>query len=309
VSSRPQRARAFAPASVGNVAVGFDILGHAFAGLGDTVEVTRIEEPVVRVDTITGVVVDLPRDPERNTAARAVAAFRAAHELRHGFALSIHKGIPLGSGLGGSAASAVAALIAANVVAGRPCKREQLYPYALDGEAAASGARHGDNVGPQLLGGLVLATADRLVPIPVPPGLTCLVVHPDLVLETRRARACLHDPFPLASIVQQSAHLALFLTGCHRGEIGLLRAAMKDVLIEPRRASLIPGFAAVKAAAESHGAIGVSISGAGPSMFAWFEHEAAARAAAPHLQAGFAEDGLLADVWFSPVNAPGAKLL
>lgn len=303
-----QSATAFAPASVGNVGVGFDILGHALVGAGDRVTARRIEERTVRVDEITGAVVDLPRDAARNTAARAVAAWRHARGLTFGVALSIEKGIPLGSGMGGSAASATAALVAANALLDQPEPLEALYPFALEGEAAASGGRHGDNVGPQLLGGLVLATADRLLKLPVPTGLVCALVHPDYVLETRRARDALRGAYAIGDFVPQSANLALLLAGCFRNDLTLVRAGLADVLVEPRRAALIPGFLAVKQAAMDNGALGASISGAGPSVFAWFADGAAAQRASSDMRRAFAASGLPSDALVGPVDAPGARV-
>ncbi|MGE4069672.1 MAG: homoserine kinase [Lysobacterales bacterium] len=306
---RYRTATAFAPASVGNVGVGFDLLGHALEGIGDRVTATRIAEPVVRVREITGVVTDLPFDPENNTAARAVAAWRAALDLDFGIELDIDKGIPLGSGLGGSAASATAALTAANALLAEPLTPSQLYPYALEGERAASGSLHGDNVGPQLLGGLVLATPDRLVPIPVPPGLIAVLVHPHFVLETRKAREALRGVFALSEFVAQSEGLALVLAGCYTSSFELIRRGLRDVLIEPRRSSLIPGFAAVKQAALDAGALGASISGAGPSVFAWFEQREAAAAAGEAMAAAFAEAGLASDIIISAVANSGASVI
>lgn len=306
----PREAVAFAPASVGNAAVGFDVLGHAIGGVGDRVRARRIDAPEVRIHDIRGVVTDLPRDPERNTAARAVAAWREAHGVDFGVELEIDKGIALGSGMGGSAASATAALVAANALLDRPLPRGALYPHALAGESAASGGIHGDNVGPQLIGGLVLATRDRLVPIPVPPGLTAALVHPPLVLETRRARAALAEPYPIGDIVRQTERLSLVLAGCFKGDFELIAAGLEDVLVEPRRAPLIPGFAAVKAAALAAGALGASISGAGPSMFAWCRDAEGAAQAADAMRAAFAEAlgcGLDAvDRHVAPVGSPGA---
>ncbi len=307
--SRIERAIGFAPASVGNVGVGFDLLGHAIAGLGDTVVAERREQPGVVIAGIEGVVVDLPLDPERNTAGRAVGALLAAHAPALGLSLHIRKGIPLGSGLGGSAASATAALIAANALLDQPLPVEGLYPHALAGEAAASGSLHGDNVGPQLLGGLVLATLERLIPVPVPDSLWAAVVHPDHVVETRSARATLAEPFAIQTIVAQTSHLAEFLIGCQTGDLGLIRAGLKDVLVEPRRAGLIPGFARVQQAALDNGALGSSISGAGPSVFGWFEGREAAASAGAAMVAAFAEAGLPSRAWISPVAAPGARLL
>jgi homoserine kinase len=240
---RLQSAAAAAYASVGNVGVGFDILGHSLAGACDRAEVRRIDTPTVLISSIQGCVEVLPTDAAQNTAGAALLALRKALGLQHGFELSLHKGIALGSGMGGSAASCVAALVAANALLERPLPRESLYGFALEGEAVASGGRHGDNVGPMLLGGLVLATRDRLVRVPVPPTWHCALVHPHVVLETRKARAALAGDYALGEFVAQSANLALVLAGCWRGEAELVREGLKDVLVEPRRAPLVPNFA------------------------------------------------------------------
>jgi len=302
-------ARAFAPACVGNVGVGFDILGHSMAGAGDRADVRRIDEPCVRIAAIDGVFVDLPREPERNTAGAALMALRAALDLPFGFELTLHKGIALGSGMAGSAASCVAALVAANALLDAPLPREALYGFAMDGEAVASGGRHGDNVGPQLLGGLVLATRDRLLRIPVPAAWHCALVHPHFVLETRQARAALAGDYALGEFVAQSANLALLLAGCYRGEAALVRAGLNDLLVEPRRAPLVPNFARVKQAALDYHALGASISGGGPSVFGWYEYAADAQAAAVAMRTAFAEVGLDSDTFAAPIDGPAAHLL
>jgi len=305
----PRETRAFAPASVANVAVGFDLLGYAVEGVGDTVTVRRIDAPLVRIAAIRGTTVALPLEAARNTAGAALIALREALALPFGFELEIDKGIPLSSGMGGSAASCVAALVAANALLDAPLSREQLYLYSLEGEAVASGSRHGDNLGPMFLGGLVLSTLQRMVPVPVPAAWHSLLVHPDAVLETRRAREALAGEYRLGEFVAQSSNLALVLAGCHAGDEALVRAGLRDVLIEPRRAPLIVGFDAAKEAALAAGAMGASISGAGPSVFAWFPTRAAAEAAAPAVQAAFAAAGFDSQSWVSPLNSPGAKLL
>ena len=302
-------ASAFAPASVGNVGVGFDILGHVIAGAGDTVTVRRIDVLEVHIAAIRGTTVDLPLDAPSNTAGAALIALREALQLPFGFKVEIDKGIPLGSGMGGSAASCVAALVAANELLDEPLSREALYPYALVGEAVASGGRHGDNLGPMLLGGLVLATAEHLVKVPVPEAWHSVLVHPDAILETRRAREALKGDYTLSEFVAQSANLALVLAGCHAGDAQLVRAGLKDVLVEPRRSPLIVGFDAAKQAALQAGALGASISGAGPSVFGWFESRAQAEAAAPAIQAAFAAAGFDSQAWVSPLNSPAAKVL
>lgn len=306
---RLQSATAIAHASVGNVGVGFDILGHCVAGAADCAEVRRIDSPAVRIASIHGCVDVLPMDAAQNTAGMALLALRKALGLQHGFEITLHKGIALGSGMGGSAASCVAALVAANALLERPLSRESLYGFALEGEAVASGGRHGDNVGPMLIGGLVLATRDRLLRIPVPPTWHCALVHPHVVLETRKARAALAGDYALSEFVAQSANLALVLAGCWRGEAELVREGLKDVLVEPRRAPLVPNFARVKQAAMDHKALGASISGGGPSVFGWFEHRAEAELAAEAMRSAFAEAGLDSDAIVAPVDGPAASLI
>jgi len=308
-AARQPVACAFAPASVGNVGVGFDLLGHSVAGAGDRAQVRRIDEPVVRIAAIRGCVTELPTEPRANTAGTALLSLRAALDLPCGFELVLHKGIALGSGMGGSAASCVAALVAANALLDQPLSREALYAFALDGEAVASGSRHGDNLGSMLLGGLVLATHERLLRIDVPDAWHCALVHPHVVLETRRARAALAGNYALGEFVAQSTHLALVLAGCYRGDAALVREGLKDVLVEPRRAPLIPHFAQVKQAALDHHALGASISGAGPSVFGWYDNRRDAEAASVAMQAAFADAGLDSDAWVSPVNGPAAALI
>jgi len=308
-SQRALSAQAMAYASVGNVGVGFDILGHSVAGAGDRAVVRRIDEPTVRIVAVHGLVTDLPLDPARNTAGAALLSLRRALGLRHGFEVELHKGIALGSGMGGSAASCVAALVAANALLERSLPREALYGFALDGEVVASGSRHGDNLGPMLLGGLVLSTRERLLRLPVPDAWHCALVHPHVVLETRESRAVLAGGFALSDVVAQHANLALVLIGSQRGDAALVREGLKDVLVEPRRAPLVPGFARVKQAALDHHALGASISGAGPSMFGWYENREDAEGAAEAMVAAFAEEGIASDRLVSPVNGPAAALL
>jgi homoserine kinase len=305
-------ARAFSPAGIGNIGVGFDLLGHTVQGPGDVATVRRIDAPTVRVDAVRGDVrgaEGIPLDAGSNTAGRALLALREALRIDHGFAIELDKGIPLGSGLGGSAASCVAALVAANALLERPLSREALYPFAIEGEWASTHSRQGDNVGPMLVGGVALATPTRLLRLDVPEWLHCVAVQPDQVLETREARSVLAEPYPLSQVVAHSTHLALFLTGLARADAALIGEGLRDVLIEPRRAPLIPGFTAVKQAAMAHGALGASISGGGPACFAWFASREEAEAAAAAMVGGFKAAGCAAIAYVSPVAGPRAELL
>ncbi len=301
----PDEAVAFAPASVGNVAVGFDVLGHSVQSVGDTVRARRIAERAIRIAAINGVVKGLPLEAGRNTAGVAVAA------LDHGFELTIEKGIPLGSGLGGSAASAVAAVVAVNALLAKPLEKLALLKCAMKGEQVASGALHVDNVAPSLYGGLVLTVGiddPNVKQIPVPDDVRCVLVHPHIELPTRKSRQVLKTRVALSDVIWQQANLAGFLTGCFTGDLNLIRVSLEDVVIEPQRRLLIPGFQSVKAAAVAHGALGCSISGAGPTVFAWSE-SARADEIAGAMSAAFELHGLATDRWISPINSPGAQVV
>ena len=301
-------ATACAPACVGNVAVGFDVLGHTLEGPGDRVSVRRVAARTISVEAVRGVVSELPRDAG-NTAVAALISLRDALGLDHGFVLEIDKGIPLGSGLAGSAASAVAAVVAADALLGTQLPPATLFVHALAGECVASGGSNGDNIGPALLGGLVLAAEGHLLRIPVPAPWRCVVVRPHFPLLTRRAREVLTAPFALADVVAQCGRLALLLAGCERGDATMVRSALRDTLIEPRRAPLVPGFTAVKAAALESGALGASLSGAGPGVFAWYESAAEAARGATAMQAAFGGAGLGSDLRVSPINGPAARVV
>lgn len=302
---------AFAPASVGNVAVGFDVLGCSVPAIGDKVTARRITERRVRIAGISGVTTELPTDAALNTAGIAVSALMEALHLDYGFELTIEKGIPLGSGLGGSAASAVAAVVAANALLAEPVDKLQLLRFAMRGEAITSGTVHVDNVAPSLYGGLILTVGidDPIVKrIPVPKGLRCVLVHPHIELTTRTAREILEPTVSLSDVIWQQANLAGFLVGCFTGDLRLIRASLQDVLIEPQRKGLIPGFERAKEAAMTKGALGCSISGAGPTIFAWCE-EPWAEAVCRAIVHAFQSEGLASDRWISRIDDVGAQVL
>ncbi|MBS0364785.1 MAG: homoserine kinase [Proteobacteria bacterium] len=302
---------AFAPASVGNVAIGFDILGFSIDALGDRVRVTRRESPGVQIAAVRGVITDLPLRAEDNTAGRALLAMLEARQPGFGFTVEIDKGIALGSGLGGSAASAVAAVVAANALLPGPCAQIELLKFAMAGEAVASGSRHVDNIAASLYGGLVLTVGidePRVKQIPVPPGIRAVIVHPHMVLATSKARAILKRSVELSDFVWQTANLAGFISGCYTADLDMIRASLEDVVIEPQRQALIPGFAQVRQAAMAAGALGCSISGAGPSVFAWTLAEVAEGVCSAML-AQFGRQRQACDHWVVEVHAQGARVL
>ncbi|HJQ32434.1 MAG TPA: homoserine kinase [Pyrinomonadaceae bacterium] len=311
-------ATAFAPATVSNVAVGFDILGFAVEQIGDRVTVWKTEAPSVFIKEIVGADgaaadPDIPTDPARNTATVGLEALREDLKLAHGFEVAIEKGIALGSGLGGSAASAVGALVAANSLLESPLAAEALLRYALIGEQAASAAIHPDNVAPCLLGGLVLVTSMsplRHVRLPVPEKILTVLAHPHVRVDTRAARRLLRAEVAMTDYVRQSASLAGFVAGCYTNDYELIGESLSDVIVEPQRAPLIPGFASVKAAAVEAGALGASISGSGPTVFAWVTSEEAAERVRSAMARAFTENGASGiDSWVSHVSGRGARVV
>lgn len=306
-----QSATAVAPASVGNVAVGFDVLGHSVQEIGDRVTARRTSTPGVRITAISGTATDLPTSTELNTAGMGVQTMVRELELGFGIELEIVKGIPIGSGLGGSAASAVAAVVAANALLPTPLSKLELLKFAMRGEQVASGSAHLDNLAPALFGGLVLTVGidnPNVKQIPVPPGVRCVLVHPHLLLSTREARRVLNRSVDLSEVVWQSANLGGFITGCFTGDLELIRESLKDVIIEPQRQWLIPGFKEVKAAALRRNALGCSISGAGPTIFAWCE-ERHAQEIRDSMMSAFAAHQLASDAWISTLDSTGARVI
>ena len=305
-------ATAFAPATVANVAVGFDILGFAVDAVGDKVTVSKIDSAgKVEIETVSGNA-EIPKDPEKNTATVGLLKLCKDLKLKHGFKVSIKKGIPLGSGMGGSAASAVGAIVAANALLNRALTQEKLIEYALEGESAASGSKHADNVAPCLLGGLVLSRSVdpfEFVRIPFPKKVLCVLVHPDVQVNTREARGILKAELSLKDHVKQSTNLAGFIASCFQTDTDLMEKSLHDLIIEPQRAHLIPAFEQVKAAALGNGAIGCSISGSGPSMFAFATNTENAGKIKKAMLSAFANAGIQADGWISRVRTKGAKLI
>ena len=308
IKSHIQHAMAYAPATSANSAVGFDILGFALQQLGDSVTLSpRNDEQLVITSTQ-----DIPHDPQTNTASLAVRHLLDSLEIAQGFHIHIDKKIPISAGLGGSAASAVAALLAVNAFLDRPVERHRLAQYAIQAEAASSGTAHADNVIPCLYGGFTLIRGLQpldVITLPLP-ALRCVLVHPDLRLETKKARAILKESYALKDVVKQSANLASFITALHTGDLNLLKRCMHDYLIEPQRAHLIPGFFKVKEAALQAGALGASLSGSGTSLFALVsQDDDTANAVRDAMLISFKKNGLSAQAWVMEMSQQGAHLI
>jgi homoserine kinase len=303
---------AFAPATVSNVACGFDVLGFAIHGPGDEVTAHFRGHGV----TIDGIAADggrLPRDPTRNTAGIAARALLAALGEPRGVSLMLRKGLPLASGLGGSAASAAAAVVAVDALLEARTPSDVLITCALEGERLGSGSAHPDNIVPAICGGLILVRHSHpldFVRLPIPDGLTAVVVHPPLEIETSAARALLGDMIPLADGVQQWANLGALVDALHRSDFELLSRALVDAVAEPRRAGLVPGLAAIKRAAVDAGALGAGLSGSGPSFFALCrDRQAGDRIAVAMAAAVGAHIPGAAQTYVSPVGAAGARVV
>jgi len=304
---------AFAPATVSNVACGFDVLGFALDEPGDVVIASPAEGPGVTILDVMGDDGRLPREAHRNTAGAAVAALLAHLQTTRGVALTIHKGLPLESGIGSSGASAVAAVVAANELLERPVGTDVLLACAMAGEQAGCGAAHPDNVAPALLGGFVLARSvvpPDVVRLPVPEGLACALLHPRFSVHTGTARALLGDTLPLRTAVRQWANLGALVAALYTSDLALLARSLEDHVAEPKRAGLVPGFHAVQAAALAAGALGCSLSGSGPSMFALAPSLESAAAVGQAMQTALAvHSDAGADLYVSPVGRAGARVV
>lgn len=300
---------AFAPATVANLGPGFDVLALALRELGDRVTARRVEGEGIRISKVSGDGGRLPREASANTGGIAAAAVLKWAGIEVGVELEIEKGLPLSSGLGSSAASAAAAAWAVNRLLGSPLEEMDLIEACLEAEAAVSGP-HADNVAASVLGGLVLIrSVDPLdvVKLPVPKGLTAVVVTPDFELSTREAREVLPRTVPLESMVANQAALAGLVSACHSGDLELLARCLEDRVVTPARAPLIPGCSEVMEAAREAGALGSGLSGSGPSVFALCEGPEDAGKVARSMSDAYRKAGLVSSLVISPADGPGAR--
>lgn len=221
------------------------------------------------------------------------------------------KGLPLAGGQGGSAASAVAGAVAMNELLGRPLDQQTLLTAAVDAEARVAG-RHADNVAPALLGGVVLVRAIEpldVVRLPFPPELRVVLVHPDQRLRTAEARAVVPTTVDRRTLLQQSANIAGMVAALASGDLDLLRRSLDDRIAEPARAPLLPGFSEAKAAALAEGAVGCSISGAGPTSFAFAPNDERARAIGEAMCSAYLRCAVTANFRVGRIDGEGARVL
>lgn len=272
--------------------------------------VTKTVTPGITIGTITGQ--DLPKDPQKNVASVAAITLLNAHPSKYGFRIDIEKKIKPGSGIGSSAASAAGAVFAINELMGRPYSRNELVQFAMAGEALASGAAHADNLAPVLLGGFTLVRSNAsldIIKLPSPPELVATVIHPKIELKTIHSRAILKKTIPLDKAVQQWGNLGAFVSALYTNDYALLSRSLKDKVIEPYRAMLIPKFKEVKAAAIKAGALGSGISGSGPSIYALSRGIKIAEEVGVAMKTQFEELELEYEVHISKINNEGIKIL
>lgn len=304
--------KASAPATVANVSCGFDIFGFAVEAPADEVVVTLTDKPGVTISKIVGDEGRLPLEAEKNTSGVAVLEFLKAINSKQGADIVLYKNLPLGSGMGSSAASSAAALVAINELHGNPLTREQLLPFAMESERIACGSAHADNVAPSLLGGFVLirgyAPLD-VASIPTPAELFCTLVHPHLELKTEDSRRVLKPTIPMKDAITQWGNIAGMVVGLMKPDYGLIQRSLHDVVAEPIRSVLIPGFHKIKEEALQAGALGCGISGSGPTIFALSSERAVAERVGKAMQQQFDLLKLKSDVFVSRINSEGAKIV
>lgn len=304
--------KVFAPATVANMACGYDIMGFALDAPGDDIVAKLSDKPGVQIAGIFGDKGKLSLDPTKNTAS--VAAQKMLDHLGDptiGIEMEIYKRMPFGSGMGSSAASAAAGVMAVNELLHRPLEKLEMLPFAVLGEQVADGAYHADNVGPSLLGGIVFIRDNPTLDVHrviCPPGLYATVVHPKVKILTKDSRDILSDQVTLKQTITQTGNIGGLIIGLHSGNFDLIKRSLQDVIIEPQRAKLIPGFYDVKEAALQENVLGCSISGAGPAVFALSSNNLIAENAGIAMQKAFAKHKIESTVYQSKINQEGAIL-
>lgn len=304
--------KVFAPASVSNVAVGFDILGFALDAPGDEIIVREGTQPGLVITDIKGAKGKLPFDVMKNTAG--YAAYKLLEYLKETdrpIEMEIHKKMPVGSGLGSSAASAAGGVFAVSEFLKTGLTKQELLPFAVAAEKMADGTYHADNAAPSLLGGMILIRDNDTLDfkkLPVPKGLYATVIQPDMQILTRDSRSILKEEVNFQAVIRQSGNLAAFVSAMYTSDYGLMSRSLQDLLVEPQRAHLIPHFYTLKEEAIRLGALGFSISGAGPSMFAMCDNSGVAEEIAKTATTIYNRHKIQTTTYISGINHEGTLL-
>jgi homoserine kinase len=297
------------PATVANLVCGFDILGMALQAPFDLMEVQLLDEPAIRVSSRDGF--PLPTEPALNTAGAPLLAMLEELDKNIGFEVLIDKKIKPGSGIGSSAASAAGAVVAANHLLGNLFSKEDLVRFALFGEKVASGVKHADNIAPCIYGGITLIRSIfplDIVSIPAP-TLHITVVHPQIEVRTSDARQILRKQVLLKDAIRQWGNIAGLVAGFTTNDYDLIGRSLEDVIIEPVRSMLIPGFDQVKQQCKSAGALGGGISGSGPSIFMLSKDEATARQLQTIMHDIYHRIGLDHHTYVTTINQQGVQII
>jgi homoserine kinase len=300
----------FSPATVANVACGFDVLGFCLDTIGDEMVVRKTEEKGIRITRIEGY--DLPYEAKKNVAGVSALAMYNDLQPDCGFEIEIYKKIKPGSGIGSSSASAAGSVFGMNELLGRPLDKTKLTFYAMKGEALASQCEHADNLAPAIFGGFTLVKSAcplQILELPTPADLFATLIHPQIEIKTSESRALLPKDIPLQNAITQWANVGSFVHGLHTSDYTLIKAALNDVVIEPYRKQLIPHFDEVKSAVLEAGALGCSISGSGPSIFTLSKGEATAKAVQLAMQNVYSKSDMQFETYVSRINTEGIKTL
>jgi homoserine kinase len=303
--------RIFAPATVANVAAGFDILGFALEQPGDEIVIKKTLHPGIQIKN-QSTFTSMPLQPEKNTAGVALQAYLNHIESQAGFEITFIRKVKPGSGIGSSAASSAAAVFGANVLLEKPLTSLELVRFAMEGERLASGSAHADNVAPALLGGFVLIRSYHpldIIPLDTPEKLFCSIIHPQIELKTEDARKILKKQITLQNAIVQWGNTAGLIAGLCKEDYGLIGRSLQDVIIEPTRSVLIPGYDRMKEAALQAGALGCNISGSGPSLFAFSTSQQVADKIATAMQDVCNTLAIESDIYVSKVNKKGPVII
>lgn len=301
-----------APATISNLACGFDVLGAAINLTADEIVGRIVKTPGVHISEIYGARKILTKDPTKNTAGVAInSLLQFLRDKKTGIELEIYKKLPVGTGLGSSASSAAAGVMLANELLRRPLTKRELVPFSIIGELAADGALHGDNVIPSLIGGVVLIRDIRTLDyhrIYHPDGLYVSIVFPKIRILTREARGVLSPKVEMKHMIRQSGNLGAFIVAMQSGNFDLLSRSLQDLIIEPQRAHLIPHFREVQETAMNTGALGCSISGSGPTIFAFSQEKQNAEEIADRMAKIFQDNKIECMSHVSLINDQGTLL-
>jgi len=300
----------FAPATISNVGPGFDLMGFALEQPGDIMVVAPNNTGKIRIINNSNAV--LPEDPEKNVSGVAVLALLEALGCTTGFDLILETKINPGSGIGSSAASCTAAVVGVNELLNRPFTQKELLPFAMKGEFVASGSIHADNVAPALFGGFILIRnydPIDIVRIDAPQDLICTVAHPNIEIKTSESRKLIPKELSVKKTLEQCGNIAGLLAGLLGSDYQLNGRSLHDVIAEPVRAALIPGYLEIKSRLHETGALGGNISGSGPSVFALSDNTESAKKAGILMRDVFEKNGLECNVYVSKVSRQGTRLI